>query len=596
VHAFAGEIVKFERTDEGDLVVFGKATGPDLDLDEQVCDPGWLKSAMPDWARWSNLRAMHGPVAAGVGIETSQSGEDWFVKSLITDRESAHKVETGTYKGYSIGIRNARVVKDADAPGGRIVGGTIVELSLVDRPCNPTATVAIAKAAKGSSELAPVEAEPESGEPAEAGDLAKAAMVDDPQGAEPTAPAFDRELALAVAGKAAVRDRAGAIALLPQDAIKAVAPDGLQDEAPDIAGGKAVMRLLGQLICNEAEELAAGYLDEACDIRILLQAVSAVTCWLQNEQAAADDPDEPYDFDEDGAPIVYIGLDVEADLFKSFTAAQRRAYAKSGVAMPNGDFPIPDRDHLRSAVGRLGNYTGDKAKAKAHLIARAKALGATNLLPDDWAGGSDTAKGASGGPSGVAGAIGAATATRPAPTPDSGGDDIKNMPGGPGDGAQAIADAAQADRDKAARKAARKKAKKMSGGAQPNAEAVTTAATAAKAAGTSPVDPTGATIGDQSGTDLVKMVADLSKSVTALTETKREQEERIEALSTQLKTVLDTPIPGGPVLIAPDTAPSREPETLTKAAYYRSVAQQTGDPSIRRAYMALAEETAGSSS
>ena len=69
---------------------------------------------------------------------------------------------------------------------------------------------------------------------------------------------------------------------------------------------------------------------------------------------------------------------------KYVSAQARRKYAKTGVAMPNGDFPIPDEGHLRSAVGRLGNYKGDAAKAKAHIIKRAKALGATHLLPEDW--------------------------------------------------------------------------------------------------------------------------------------------------------------------------------------------------------------------
>lgn len=583
-HAYAGEIVKFQRNDDGDLIVHGKATGPDLDLDEQVCDPAWLKSAMPDWARWSNIREMHGPVAAGVGIETSQDGDDWFVKSLITDADAAHKVETGTYKGYSIGIKNARIVKDADAPGGRIVGGVIAEISLVDRPCNPTATVAIAKAAKGSSVLAPVEASANA-ESAGARDLNKAAIVDGPPDAVPAV--FDRQLALALAEKVVGGDRAGALALLPQDAGKAVAADGLQDEAPDIAGGKAVIRLLGTLIAAEAQELAAGYLDEACDIRLLLQAVSAVTCWLGNEQAAAEHPDDPYDLDEDGSQIIYVGLDAEADLFKYVTAADRRRYAKSGVAMANGDFPIPDVDHLRSAIGRLGNYKGDKAKAKKHIIARAKALGATNLLPDDWTGGSDSSKGVSG-----VGVAAASATTTPAPTPDSGGDDVTARTGGAGDGAQQILDQAGRDRAKAAKKAARKAKKAMGKNKQPNQQAATAAATAAKAANSSPTDPTGATIGDHDVTELTKSVETLTKSVTALTETKREQEERIEALSDQLAKVLATPVPGGPVLIAPDAAQNTGAgERLTKAAQYRAIAQHTGDPSVRRAYLDLAEQT-----
>lgn len=71
-------------------------------------------------------------------------------------------------------------------------------------------------------------------------------------------------------------------------------------------------------------------------------------------------------------------------LVKYVSAAARRKYAESGVAMPTGAFPIPDEGHLRSAIGRLAEYQGDKAKAKAHIIKRARALHLTHLLPKDW--------------------------------------------------------------------------------------------------------------------------------------------------------------------------------------------------------------------
>lgn len=74
----------------------------------------------------------------------------------------------------------------------------------------------------------------------------------------------------------------------------------------------------------------------------------------------------------------------EDGMVKYVSAAARRKFARSGVAMPNGDFPIPDEGHLESAIGRLGNYHGDKAKAKRHIIKRARALGLTHLLPADW--------------------------------------------------------------------------------------------------------------------------------------------------------------------------------------------------------------------
>jgi hypothetical protein len=155
-YAYAGDIVKSERDAAGNLMVFGNATNSSLDLDEQFADPEWLKSAMPDWAKWGNLREMHQPIVAGIGRELNDDGNgNWFLKSEVVDAGTAKKIEAGALKGYSIGIKNARVVKDATAPGGRIVGGTIVEVSYVDRPCNPTSTIGIAKMV--GAELAPVE-------------------------------------------------------------------------------------------------------------------------------------------------------------------------------------------------------------------------------------------------------------------------------------------------------------------------------------------------------------------------------------------------------------------------------------------------------
>lgn len=60
---------------------------------------------------------------------------------------------------------------------------------------------------------------------------------------------------------------------------------------------------------------------------------------------------------------------------------ERKKMADTGVAMPNGDFPIPDKGHLQSALGHFSSYTGDKKEAAAHIKKRAKALGVK--LSDD---------------------------------------------------------------------------------------------------------------------------------------------------------------------------------------------------------------------
>lgn len=141
------EILKSQRDENGDLIVTGKATGPDLDNDQQRCDPNWLRQAMPKWFEIGNIREQHGASAAGVATNLTQKGDDWIIDAKIVDPIAAKKVEADVYKGFSIGIKGAHVMKSMDAPGGVITGGRIVEVSLTDRPCNPTCTLELAKSA-----------------------------------------------------------------------------------------------------------------------------------------------------------------------------------------------------------------------------------------------------------------------------------------------------------------------------------------------------------------------------------------------------------------------------------------------------------------
>lgn len=74
---------------------------------------------------------------------------------------------------------------------------------------------------------------------------------------------------------------------------------------------------------------------------------------------------------------------VEEYLKRTFTADQRKTDADSGAALPDGSFPIKTRGDLENAIRALGRAK-DAAKAKAHIIARARSLDATSLLPTDW--------------------------------------------------------------------------------------------------------------------------------------------------------------------------------------------------------------------
>jgi len=150
-------IIKSEKQDDGTLKVYGKATDDSLDIDQQICDDEWLKKAMPDWfTTGGNIREQHSNIAAGVATEYEAKSERHYITAHVVDKESVKKVELGVLKGFSIGIRGPRVVRDTKAAGGRIIDGQIVEVSLVDRPANPNAKLMLAKAAE-NGELMSVE-------------------------------------------------------------------------------------------------------------------------------------------------------------------------------------------------------------------------------------------------------------------------------------------------------------------------------------------------------------------------------------------------------------------------------------------------------
>ena len=152
------EIIKSDKNSDGTLMVYGKATDSSLDIDQQICDPVWLDDAMPEWFKTGgNIREQHSNIAAGVAKEYEKKADGHYIHALVVDPISVRKVDTGVLKGFSIGIKSPRVVRDEKAANGRIIDGQIVEVSLVDRPANPNCQLVLAKSVNGESGVWKVE-------------------------------------------------------------------------------------------------------------------------------------------------------------------------------------------------------------------------------------------------------------------------------------------------------------------------------------------------------------------------------------------------------------------------------------------------------
>jgi hypothetical protein len=143
---------RITKIDEAQRLVYGRATQEIVDRAEEVMD---YASSKPYFEKWSsecykdsagkslgNVRAMHGAVSAGKLTDIQFDDEEMAVDvcSKVVDDNEWNKVLEGCYTGYSIG--GGYVKKWADKVGGKKVTRFTAnpsEISLVDRPCVPTA-------------------------------------------------------------------------------------------------------------------------------------------------------------------------------------------------------------------------------------------------------------------------------------------------------------------------------------------------------------------------------------------------------------------------------------------------------------------------
>jgi hypothetical protein len=66
------------------------------------------------------------------------------------------------------------------------------------------------------------------------------------------------------------------------------------------------------------------------------------------------------------------------------TAAQKRMFAKMGIAMPDGSYYIRDAGELSDAIKAVGRGNADHDTIRVHIIKRAAALHLSDQIPDNW--------------------------------------------------------------------------------------------------------------------------------------------------------------------------------------------------------------------
>ncbi len=66
-------------------------------------------------------------------------------------------------------------------------------------------------------------------------------------------------------------------------------------------------------------------------------------------------------------------------------AADRKHKAGTGAAMPDGSYPIADEADLAKAIRAVGRGGDSHNAIRKHVMARARSLGASSKIPDNWA-------------------------------------------------------------------------------------------------------------------------------------------------------------------------------------------------------------------
>lgn len=138
-----GSIEKVDEQEDGTLIVHGIASTEAVDSQGEVVKADAMRAAIPDYMKFGAVREMHQPMAAGTALKCYV--DDAGITRLeahIVDPVAVKKVQAEVYKGFSIGGK----VKKRDEKDKNIITALgLTEISLVDRPANPEATLSFGK-------------------------------------------------------------------------------------------------------------------------------------------------------------------------------------------------------------------------------------------------------------------------------------------------------------------------------------------------------------------------------------------------------------------------------------------------------------------
>ena len=159
VYAPFADITKWEDGPDGSLYVYGKATTPEVDTDEQIIKESFSAAALQDWMEKApTIRVQHNGQRdpAGAGHQAGdQPGWRWSPLGQGSRRRTGRPAAGPQRPSPSVQCRHCRTCDrarhDRQGQGRHYHGGRIVEVSLVDSPANRSCFLEMAKADKNGN-------------------------------------------------------------------------------------------------------------------------------------------------------------------------------------------------------------------------------------------------------------------------------------------------------------------------------------------------------------------------------------------------------------------------------------------------------------
>jgi Zn finger protein HypA/HybF involved in hydrogenase expression/cation transport regulator ChaB len=397
--------IPFEKIDVKNRTIEGFATLDNVDSTGEIVDFEASRQAFRDWI--GNIREMHGPKAVGKALQVEEREKEhdgktyrgMYVKAYISKgaQDTWEKILDGTLRGFSLGGRvlekRPEIIKSDDdlysrRQVTRITKYTLGELSVVDNPANPLALIegaprgVLVKFSDGSLLATDVLGVSEERHVyyCEACDVAKVVGTDAEEVGCPTCPEPMTHIATSY-------ERIG------EEEVRKMVADHKEmlrklQEEEDEEAGKRDPEEVNYRVAD------AGYSCAGCVFyqqnlgkceKVKYDISANYVCDLFEERI--DNPDLEVTEVYNNVSQVKKSADEEVNMEtlekREFSDKERQRLAREGLALPDGSFPIVTVEDLKNAIKAHGRAK-DKEKVKRWIVRRARELGRTDLIPDEW--------------------------------------------------------------------------------------------------------------------------------------------------------------------------------------------------------------------